>query len=770
MKYNLILKIYAMLKYLILSFFPIIAFADAENSAFVPFEGITTGKLLGFLIAYLVIIIAFAVLLPWLRARYSFQKKIEQDFENKYQEQMKTSRGESSVMMNNTSIINTSGKGGLPIIMEDNALASLAYPAWFRNEQQKIIAVNQLYQNLLGDDWQKYIDKLNKAQEQSRNAISNNKYQELIELSRNSESLALKAMQSCEAQQIKEQIIVAGQRQLYQITENPAPDNCIFNNQLVKTIGIAVSLPEEEKLRDKAERQSALQKDLLENSATAMAVYSAEMQLRYYNHSFVQLWGLDEKFLDNYPYYNEILDLLKEKRKLPEHADFTAFKRQQQELFTKLLQSHQEYYYLPDGRTLRVMIIPHTYGGLLFSYDDVTENLALQRSHNTLIAVQRATIDNLQEAIAVFGEDGRLQLCNQLYAALWDLPVEWLANNPHINDILQRTQNLYSKPKPLNIDDEAHSDISLQDEIENAVMNSVEFELKNWIALLTTHEYNSGRLQLSDGSYFHWIITPLPDGASMISYQNITDSVKAERRLRERNQALARSEKFRSSFLADISQELRTPLTAVIGYSEMLKISSNNNEHDKSQPPNLYIDNIYNASLNIKKLLDDIVDVASLETGYSNLELGEHNLHKMLQEICDDLQDKTEELGKKLLLNCQENIGDYYFDYQRLGHVLRYLIVYEAEFNRYHDIVLGAAITEDGFMLIWVGDNDLRVNTARRFRSQLVNTDKYIEKKNAGLGLGLVKRIIMLHNGYIEHDINLVRLYLPTKKDGVLKS
>ena len=90
-----------------------------------------------------------------------------------------------------------------------------------------------------------------------------------------------------------------------------------------------------------------------------------------------------------------------------------------------MIEPREEFFYLPDGKALRVIAIPHALGGILFAYEDVTDRLALERSYNTLIAVQRETLDNLHEGVAVFGEDGRLKLINPVYLAMWDIDAEW---------------------------------------------------------------------------------------------------------------------------------------------------------------------------------------------------------------------------------------------------------------------------------------------------------------------------------------------------------
>ena len=74
---------------------------------------------------------------------------------------------------------------------------------------------------------------------------------------------------------------------------------------------------------------------------------------------------------------------------------------------------------------------------MTYLFEDVTERLDLERRFDALIRVQGETLDNLGEAVAVFGSDGRLRLSNPAFARLWDLASELLAERPHIETVLQ---------------------------------------------------------------------------------------------------------------------------------------------------------------------------------------------------------------------------------------------------------------------------------------------------------------------------------------------
>ncbi|MEI9903532.1 MAG: hypothetical protein WDN06_05775 [Asticcacaulis sp.] len=76
---------------------------------------------------------------------------------------------------------------------------------------------------------------------------------------------------------------------------------------------------------------------------------------------------------------------------------------------------------LPDGRSLRVVRQPHPLGGLLILFSDKTGELKLKAQFNALIQVQKSTLDQLNDAVSVYGSDGRLRLRNQAFDKFWQL-------------------------------------------------------------------------------------------------------------------------------------------------------------------------------------------------------------------------------------------------------------------------------------------------------------------------------------------------------------
>jgi PAS domain-containing protein len=118
------------------------------------------------------------------------------------------------------------------------------------------------------------------------------------------------------------------------------------------------------------------------------------------------------------PSDGEILERLREARKLPEQRDFSSWKRERLALYTNVIDEREEHWHLPRSVTLRVTCQPHPHGGLIFIYADVSNQMELERRFNQLSSVQRTTIDHLSEALAVFGTDGRLKLFNKAFAEI----------------------------------------------------------------------------------------------------------------------------------------------------------------------------------------------------------------------------------------------------------------------------------------------------------------------------------------------------------------
>ncbi|NBO18911.1 MAG: PAS domain-containing sensor histidine kinase, partial [Proteobacteria bacterium] len=526
------------------------------------------------------------------------------------------------------------------------------YPIWQRDGEANLRFYNLSYSAAVEDITEKDDDS------------------EAPELDKKARAQAASALQSGKHSTDRRHIVIGGERKLYDIMEFPVPEEKI-------SVGFAIDVSEVEELKEDLAHHVSAQDDLLESSASAMAIYGADMRLKSFNYAFANLWKLDEIWLDAQPTYGEVLETLREKRKLPEQANFQLFKQQQIKLFTGLIEPHEEFFYLPDGKALRVIAIPHALGGILFAYEDVTDRLALERSYNTLIAVQRETLDNLHEGVAVFAEDGRLKLSNPGYLALWDIEAELAASEPHIRDIVEKCRQLF-----------------LFDDWEK-------FKATH-ISQIQSRDFASQILERADGKVIDWRKVPLPDGATLITYLDITDSTLVERSLRERNEALQEADRLKTEFLANVSYELRSPLTSISGFSEMLRQEYFGPLSEKQRE---YVDGIHQSSQHLMRLINDILDLASVEAGYMRLEVSKFDVYVMMKSVLSLIQERAKEHSLKIKFECGSKIGKMIGDETRIKQILFNLLSNAIKYSEGgQTVTFGAREEGEGTLVLWVQD------------------------------------------------------------------
>ncbi len=211
-------------------------------------------------------------------------------------------------------------------------------------------------------------------------------------------------------------IVVGGERRIYDVHAMNVGGG---------SAGIAIDASEATALRAALARMAEAHRRTLDQLSSGVAVFDGQRRLAFYNDSYRRLWDLDRAFLDSNPDDSSVLDRLRAARKVPEQPDFRAWKAKLHEAY-RAVEPDKDTWYLPDGRAVSVVTTPNPEGGVTYLFDDVTESLDLARRFDGLIRVQRETLDNLAEAVAVFGSNGRAQLFNPAFAKMWKLSAEAL--------------------------------------------------------------------------------------------------------------------------------------------------------------------------------------------------------------------------------------------------------------------------------------------------------------------------------------------------------
>lgn len=534
-------------------------------------------------------------------------------------------------------------------------------------------------------------------------------------------ALSQKALEGGATERRRRHVVVDGERRLFEIFEAPAPDE-------IGTIGWAQDVTEVEIAEADLRRHIAAHAEVLESLNTAIAIYSAKQRLAFFNSEFVKLYGLDEHWLASEPTLGEVVEAQREQKRLPEEADWRAFKRRMNELFTSLTEPQEELLHLPDETTLRCIISPHPFGGLQFMTQDVTDRMALERSYSTLTAVQRATLDNLYEAVAVFGADGRLKLSNPGYAELWSLDPSDVEGEPHMTDLVDRSKEL----------------VDYGDDWDAYRVNQ--------IAHITERQRSHHRLYQRDGKVLDCSFVPLPDGATLLTYLDVTDSVQVEQALRERAEALETADRLKSEFLANVSYELRTPLNTVIGFTEILANQYFGPLNERQQE---YARGSLESSQHLLSLINNILDLATIEAGLMVLDIGTVDVRDMLKSMLNLTHERIQNKNLDVSFRCDQEVGRLDGDERRLKQVVFNLLSNAIKFTPSGGNIELGARREGDVIALWVSDTGIGIDREEFDRvfdkfSRASNTPA--RQSGTGLGLSLVKNFVELHGGRVEMD------------------
>ena len=491
------------------------------------------------------------------------------------------------------------------------------------------------------------------------------------------------------------------------------------------SVGVAIDASEADALSSALVRMAEAHRRTLDQLSSGVAVFDAQRRLAFYNDSYRRLWDLDRAFLDANPDDSSVLDRLRAARKLPEQPDFRAWKAKLHEAY-RAVETAKDTWYLPDGRALGVVTTPNPEGGVTYLFDDVTESLDLARRFDGLIRVQRETLDSLAEGVAVFGSNGRAQLFNPAFAKMWKLSPDALREQPHIDTIENWCRPLF---------DDMSSWRTIREAI-TAIENRVDVPLK---------------LERKDGSVLDCMTRPLPDGATMLTFQDITDTENVERALRESNEALEAADQMKVDFVHHVSYELRAPLTTIIGFAHFLSDPSTGPLTAKQAEYLEYVTKSTNALL---ALTNNILDLATIDAGAMKLELGPVDIGKAIEAAAEGIQDRLATDRIRLKVDVDPRIGSFVGDERRVVQVLYNLLANAVGFSPQDAIVGISAKRTDHAVIFTVTDSgpgiapDVKDKVFDWFESHSHGS----RHRGAGLGLSLVRSFVELHGGKVRVD------------------
>jgi signal transduction histidine kinase len=511
-------------------------------------------------------------------------------------------------------------------------------------------------------------------------------------------------------------VVLSGERRTYDVQAMKFPSG---------SAAIAVDASEVAQLKAALQRMAEAHRRTLDQLSSGVAVFDANRRLAFYNESYRRLWGLDQAFLDAQPDDSSVLDRLRANRKLPEQPDFRAWKAKLHEAY-RAVESETYTWFLPDGRAISVVTTPNLEGGITYLFDNVTESLDMARRFDGLIRVQRETLDNLTEAVAVFGSNGRVQLFNPAFAKMWKLSPEALREQPHIETVEALCRPLY---------DDGLTWRALREAI-TAIENRAQVAQK---------------IERKDGSVLECMTMPLPDGATMLTFQDITDTENVERALRERNEALETADQMKVDFVHHVSYELRSPLTTIIGFAHLLSDATTGPMTPKQAE---YVDYITKSTDALLALTNNILDLATIDAGAMKLELGPVDIRKAIDAAAQGIQDRLATDRIVLKVDAGSDIGSFTADWSRVVQVLYNLLANAVGVAPHDSIVVISARRTDTHVVFRVADSGPGIPPEAKDKvfnwfETYANGSRH---RGAGLGLSLVRSFVELHGGEVRFD------------------
>jgi signal transduction histidine kinase len=511
---------------------------------------------------------------------------------------------------------------------------------------------------------------------------------------------------------------IRGSRRMLRVHDVPLPTGGVA--------GFAVDIEDLEQARSGIKRFGDAQRAMLDRLSAGVVQFAADRTLVFCNQPFRRMFAMKNEWLSDRPEFERVLERMREANRVPEVRDFPGWKAERRDWFLAAGGAIEENWSIPGGVHLRVVAQPLPDGGLLLIFEDRTEQVQLASARDTLLRVRTATFDNLYEAIGVFAADGRLQIWNKKFRALWDFEEAFLATHPRVDALSDAAAGKLANPA-------------------RAVLIG---ELVR--AATVERQQRSGRVAFTDGRHFEFAAVPLPDGNGLFTMLDISDSRRIERALRDRNDALEAADRVKTAFVANMSYELRTPLTSISGFAEMLsggyagKLSATGTD---------YVESILESVQRLSMLVDEVLDLTQNEAQPPVLATAEVDLNRVVQAaaaaVAPAAKRRRQDLAIEILPSAGRIVGDAERLRQVVEHLLRHAVAGTPEGGRillHADGSAAAArivVSDDG-----AGMSEAAV--ARAFDRFEQGSEVRGDERALSLGLPLAKQFVEAHRGTIE--------------------
>jgi signal transduction histidine kinase len=219
------------------------------------------------------------------------------------------------------------------------------------------------------------------------------------------------------------------------------------------------------------------------------------------------------------------------------------------------------------------------------------------------------------------------------------------------------------------------------------------------------------------------------------SFRDITDRKKAEAELIAAKEKAEESDRLKTAFLHNVSHEIRTPMNAILGFSALLN-EPGISEDDRKQ----FIDVIFQSGNQLLSIINDIVDLASIESGQMKVSLKQLNINTTLRRLSEQFsyREKSEKITLSLETPLLQKDAEIVTDGTKLVQIISNLINNAFKFTKRGSITFGYSI-RDNYIEFFVKDTGIGIAHQHlgKIFDRFYQVDSTVSREFGGTGLGL---------------------------------
>jgi two-component system sensor histidine kinase/response regulator len=363
--------------------------------------------------------------------------------------------------------------------------------------------------------------------------------------------------------------------------------------------------------------------------------------------------------------------------------------------------------------------------------EDITSRKEAEAEIENSLSLLKATLESTEDGILVVNSSGKIVQYNQKFTEMWRIPHEIL-NSGQDDDALNFVKGQLINPESF-LENVRH----LYSEPESTSFDTLEFK---------------------DGRFFERYSQPQKINGKSVgrvwSFNDITQKKRAEEEIIAAKEKAEESDKLKTAFLHNVSHEIRTPMNAIIGFSTLLnEISINEPEYQQ------YTSVISQSGTQLLSIINDIVDIANIESGQVKINIRETDLNSSLKNL--DEQFSIDEKQNDITINLKTTLPDkdaiILTDCTKLIQIISNLINNAIKFTKNGQINFGYVL-KDSFLEFYVNDTGICISP--EFQSRIFERFYQIDSAGSrqysgtGLGLSICKAYVVLLGGKIWVESN----------------